>query len=178
MARYEPEDIVTYYFVIYEGYTENVIKGWTDDKDLAKFFMEFHKCKNYRLKKLTKTMKEIGGILNNNAHEEISMAEIHTRDRKRNGEVKLIMIPMTRSELNFIQAETGNFVAGYVNYTAMYDTVQFLKNKYRRALDILLLTPIMNNVCQNEVDEKHNLLQYVDFDQLAIMYKCCPHEFG
>ena len=57
MLRYEPGDIATFYFIIKEDGNNKEIKAWSDKKQLVEFYMDFHKCPKFRLKKITKPIE-------------------------------------------------------------------------------------------------------------------------
>ena len=76
MAKYQPGDIVTYYFIIKEFDGNKIIQGWTDNKELAKFYMDFHKCKKFKIKTITDSIEEINKIREENWNDEIKLFHI------------------------------------------------------------------------------------------------------
>ena len=42
MKRYEEDDVMTCYFVVDDRGDCKTIRGWTDDKEYAKLYMDFH----------------------------------------------------------------------------------------------------------------------------------------
>jgi len=179
MAKYEAGDIVTYYFIIREDTYDksNFIKGWTDSKELAEFYLRFHNSSKYRLKKLTNTIEEMHEIINENLHDEIGIANIYTRDRgKKSPSTKLIVIPITDTESRFLYDETRDFLSSIVNYSYLNESIPYLKNKYRDALmSTLLLNSVIKKILHNRLDKKN---KDIEMDQLVLLYKLFPAEFG
>jgi len=176
MAKYEPGDIATYYFVILEDEHGKRIQGWTDRKSLAEFYMKFHNCSNYRLKKVTKTIEEIRGITEENCHDEIILANIITRDRNKKGsEIKHIVVPTTETEIRFVNEECDTFFSGKVNYAYLDGATQFLKNKYQRALERLFLPLIISKAVYNRSDPYR---EGIELDQLMVLFRSFPTNFG
>lgn len=181
MAKYENGDICTFYFVIREDKIKDIkiVQGWTDDKKLAEFYMEFHKCKNFKLKTVTNKIEEINKILNENYNDEIKICNIMVRNtdpkRKKGEEAKMIIIPATETEVTFINAETNTFMASRVNYSFMNEAIPYLKKKYRDALKSIFLVDIINH----ELHSKDSaVLQEFNFDQLSILFRSFPENFG
>ena len=135
MLRYEPGDIATFYFIIKEDGNNKEIKAWSDKKQLVEFYMDFHKCPKFRLKKITKPIEEIRKITEESYHDEITIGHIRVRDReKKKGDVKLITIPATQNELNFLSEESSNFLSTSMEYSYLNGVIPYLKKKYREAL--------------------------------------------
>lgn len=180
MARYESGDLVTFYFVVKDDKEEGVkmIKGWTHKKVLAEYYMEFHKCPSYSLKKVTKTIDEIREITEENPDDEIKVANLLTRKRegKRAGkDVETIQIPATETELRFVASECNTLVAGLVGYSYLNASVPFLKKKYQKALSTLLLPSLIMAACHNQRDK---YVQQIELDELMILFKAFPSDFG
>lgn len=173
MPKYEEGEIITCYFITDEDTKE--IKAWSKSKQLAEFFMEFHNCKKYKLKKITNTIEDIILITEENKHNEIAMASLYTRNREgRAGEIELISLPLTDIENNLVSTETDTFFAGGVNYAFLNDRIEFLKDKYYYALSALLLNSVIKKVVHNNADDR---ISYVHMDQLSILLKFCISEF-
>lgn len=178
MNRYDPDELVTFYFVIMSSdgiYGEDRIQAWSDRKDLVKAYMQFHKCPHYRLKKITKPMHQMVEILDENNHDEINMYNITTRDPKHPKRTKRIVIPATVTEQLFINEEIANFMMTQIDYAFLANAVPYLKPKYQRALEqVLLMDIIRKNVHgQNPVS-----LQKVEMDQLLVLVRSFPEHFG
>ena len=90
MKRYEEDDNMTCYFIIDER--NNIIRGWTDNKEYAKLYLDFHKCKYYKIKKITNTFREVLKIIEENSNDEISIYNINTRSNKKHESSKDIAV--------------------------------------------------------------------------------------
>lgn len=177
MGKYEDDDIVTYYFVINDDGENRMIQGWTDNKDLAKFYMMFHKCKNFKLKALTKTFYEITKILEENNNDEIEIHNITTRDPKKKNKngTKEISVPMTRTEVMYITEECRGLVASMVNYSFIDSAMPYLKKKYQDVLKGIMLADAIKASVHNN---RSNLIENMQFDHLELLIHSFPGNFG
>ena len=175
MPRYNPGDIVTYYFIIRDDSYGKIIKGWTDQKLLAEFYMKFHNCKSFTLKKLTATIEEINDILRENHNDEISIVNILVRDQKRKGEMKSISIPATTVEMDFINDEDSTMFYGRIDYGYLNEIIPYFKDKYLKALSKLLLPSMIKKAVYNRSDKFNTSIQ---LDQLMVLVKHFPNDFG
>lgn len=175
MKKYDSGDMATFYFVVKENHQEKEIKGWTDIKQLAEFYMDFHKCPSYRLKKITKTIEDIVRITEENRNDEIEIVNIYVKDRDNIGDVKIIVIPATETERQFIREETETCFASRIAYGYLNGAIPYLKNKYKEALNDIFLLSIINKTVHNRND-KHN--RRIDFDQLMVLFRAFPNDFG
>lgn len=180
MSKYENGDIVTYYFIIFEDKErdEKRIQGWTDDKSLAKIYLEFHNCKHLILKSVTKTIDEIAKILEENRNDEIQIVNINVRNRekhKKGEECVGMAIPATRTECQFINEETANFLLQDIRYSYLNTAIPYLKNKYQSALNDILLWAVIKKVCDNK---ENQILKYIELDQLLVLFRSFPDLFG
>lgn len=172
MAKYEIGDIATFYFVVKEDGNHPIIKGWTDNKKLAKFYMDFHNCPLFKLKEVRKCIEEMNGILNENIHDEIVVANLYTRDGR---DSKLVVIPATMNELTLIREESTSFFSGRIDYHWMDIWCRFLKNKYMRALDRLFLDHVIKFALHNKADQ---ITSQIDLDQVKVLLKTFQDDFG
>ena len=179
MAKYQSGDIVTFYFVIKDMGSEKIIQGWTDNKEIAKFYIEFHKCKDFKLKKITNTIEEINKISEENWNDEIKLFNIITRNRnkksKHDDNFETIAIPATETEIRFVREETSTFLASRINYGLLNEVIPYMKKKYRDVLESIFLTDIIRKVIYNK---NERITQLVEIDQLMILYKSFPENFG
>lgn len=178
MAKYEPGDIVTYYFVVREDDKHgNRIVAWTDKKDLVQFYMKLHKCPNHRLKKITKTIEEINQIIGENRYEEIKIGNIYTlnRNSKKNRELVTVSLPITDTEFLFVREECNSFYSGEIDYGYLNGVIPYMKKKYQNVLEDILLLSIIKKVVYNKNDK---INQQLDLDQLILLFKCFPDDFG
>ena len=172
MKKYEEDDTMTCYFVVYDDDRSKIIRGWTDDKDLAKMYMDFHKCKHYKMKKVTNTFREVYHILEENINDEINIYNMNTRAKKGS---KGITVPLTGTEHTLINEESNTFIASRVNYGYINDAFYYLKDKYQKALKHILLEDVMKNV----VYSKHTKITLnLEIDDLMTLFLSLPDQFG
>lgn len=175
MAKYYEGDLVTFYFVIKHMNGDKVIQAWSDNKDLVKMYMDFHKCKNFKVKSVSNTIEEINKICEENYHDEIQLFNINTRDPKRKGRVMGVSIPATRTEIEFINEETSSFLSSHISYTNLEKLMPYLKKKDQEALHNILLEDITKKVLY---EERSRIIQSIQIDQLVLFYKIFPENFG
>lgn len=170
--KYEEDDVVTFYFVIYERGNEKSIRGWSDNKDLVDAYMEFHKCKYYRTKKMHDTLREIYKITEENINDEIQLYSINTRGKHGS---KDIMVPLTMTEYTLLQDESNTFMSSRVNYSYINECSHYLKGKYRDALKVVGIEDIINAVIYNK---QSKLLNESSSDNLMALFLSLPDQFG
>lgn len=173
IAKYEPDDIVTFYYVIYQG----SIKGWTDSKDLAEAYMTFHSCRGYILKKMRDRWSKIVHILNENANDEIQIHFMETRDPKNAHKTKLIAVPLTHTEAVFVNDEVQTFMATVINYSFLASAIPYLKKKYQNALKGIFLLEIISYTLSGGGAGDLDLLAEIQFDQIKILFRNFPDQF-
>lgn len=174
MKRYEEDDIMTCYFVIYRDGNMNVIRGWSDDKDYVKAYMDFHNCKKYKIKKMTDTFKRVSQILEENINDEINIYNINARSNKKKESSRSMIIPMTETEHVLVNEESNTFLASRVNYGYINDCMYYLKGKYQRVLKDIMLEDVMKNVIYNKHTE---LTINLEMDDLMTLYMSLPDQF-
>lgn len=179
LKLYDPDDIMTCYFVVLDDGKNRQIRGWTDSKSLAEAYMEFHSCKGMTLKSSTKKVRDMVDLLNENVHDEIQIFNITIRDpekkKKHQDNTKRISIPATEVEMQLIRDEGANFMYSAVGYSYINSAFPYLKNKYQKALSQIFLTDVMNKVLHNQTSP---LIQAIQVDQLAILIRSFPEQFG
>ncbi len=173
--KYQPGDIAQFYFVVFNDNGDKRIVGWTDDKQLAKFYLEFHNCKNLELKEKRAKVEVIYGIIDENVHDQIDIYNIIVRDPDKPDRVITINIPATETEKNFVDSETNTFMESRVAYGLLNEVIPFLKPKYQRALKQLLLPDVIMSVCHNK---RTQIIDQIELDQLMILYRSFPSMFG
>lgn len=179
MAKYEPGDIATFYFVVKEHGSEKIIQGWTDNKEIAKFYMEFHKCKYFKLKSVTNNIEEIYKItIEENMNDEIKLFHIITKNcgkHKKGESYGMVCIPATEVESTFIREEANAFMSSHVNYSLINDAFPYLKKKYQNILQSIFLPDVISKVVYNK---NPRFTQEIEFDHLMILFKTFPENFG
>lgn len=181
MAKYDVDDIVTYYFIIhkYQGNTGEItqIHAWTNNKLLARYYMEFHNCKDLVLKEKTDTLKKIVAITEENVHDEIGIRDLITRDpdNKSGTGWTHIRVPLTNNEARLIDEECHSMLSSSIRYDYLESAIHYLKPKYQRALRDILLIDVISKVLHGK---EPNILQHIQLDQLSILYQSFPTYFG
>lgn len=178
MSKYQSGDIVTYYFVIKrDEFGKKIIQGWTDNKQLAKFYMDFHKCKHFTLKSITDKIENISNIINENIHDEIMVYNIITKNRRKNSsdDIQMIMIPLTKTEKRFIDEEVSSFMVTSIDYGLINDAMPYLKSKYQSILQSIFLPDIIRKVVYSQ---NTKFSQMIQFDELLVLYRYFPENFG
>lgn len=176
MAKYEPGEIAKYYFVIYtDEKDEKTVQAWSDNKGLVDMYMEFHKCKYFKVKVVSNYIEEIVKLLEENLHDEIKPYRINTRDPKRKGEVIGMTIPATETEVTYINEETNTFMSSLIGYADLNELIPYLKKKDREAIRNILLEDITAKVCH---ERRSKIVETVHLDQLMVLYKLFPRKFG
>ena len=171
MAKYEPGEIVTFYFVVKRD-KENIIKGWTDKKKLADYYMKFHNHPDYFIQEITRKIEDMNKIMEDNYHDEIVLTNLFTRGDK---EGKLIIIPATSTEINLIREESNSFFASRIDYSYLDGSILYLKKKYRRALEKLFLNAVIEFVIYNR---QNAITTQIDLDQLMLLIRAFPNDFS
>ncbi len=173
MKKYEPGDIITCYFVVYDDGEHKTIRGWTDNKEYAKIYMDFHHCKHYRIKKITDVSTAIYKIIEENINDEILLFNINTKG-KNNKSVSMV-IPMTNSEKTLVNEESNTLVASRVNYGYINEAMHYLTDKYQKALKMILLDEVIKSVVYSK---ESKILDRLEIDDLMVLFHSFPDQFG
>ena len=174
MKHYDEDDEVTFYFVIYENDGSPIIQGWTDDKELAKSYLDFHSSKKLKMKSIKGDYRNtIVPILNESANDEIQLVNIFIH--KKDYGSKQVTVPMTMTESMFINSEETSFFSSRIDYTTLNIMVPFLKNKYQRILKHIHLMDIINQTIHSKESE---FTMNTRLDQLMILVRSFPDYFG
>lgn len=177
--RYDPEDLVTMYFIITKDDRGNKrIQAWTDDKEYALCYLEFHKCKNFKMTKHVAPFNDIINLINENNNDEIGLYNISTRNRdpkrKKGNETTLMAIPMTETEKIFVAEECRTLLATRIEYSMINDSIDFLKDKYRKALEKMMVKEVLKKV----IHSHKSIVDNFHVDELLILYYSFPENFG
>lgn len=173
--KYDSGDIVTYYFIINDDGKNKMVQGWTDNKKLAKFYLEFHNCKRFSMKILTKTIEEIAILLEENNNDEIKVMNITIRDSKNHDRVKYASVPMTNTEFMFINEECKSLMASVVNYAFIESAIPYLKNSYMKDLKMILLLDSIDSTIHGKTSA---IIKEMKFDQMMVLLQSFPDNFG
>lgn len=176
LAKYERGDTATFYFVVVKDKNGGRIQAWTDNKELAKSYMEFHKCKQYKLKSVTNKVENIYNILDENLHDEIQIANLTVRNPGSKRDItKFISVPMTRTEMMMVNSETSSFLVSRIGYSELEEYFMSFKKKYRNALENLFLLDVMMSVIHSQ---NTPTILNLELDQLMVLLKSFPDHFG
>ncbi len=178
MRKYDIDERCTFYFIVYDDDDMKRIQAWTDKKEYAKIYMDFHRCRNYKMKSITKRFDDMMNILNENYHDEINLYNISVRndkDHKKGKETKIITVPLTSTEQLLINDESVSFMASRVDYSFINEAFHYLKDKYQKVLKTIYLKDVMEKV----IYEKQSLFtNAVQVDELMILFRSFPDHFG
>lgn len=178
MKKYDPGDEATFYFVVLEKDDKKSIVAWSDDKELTKLYLDFHKCKDFKLKTVKGTIEEIRRILDENTNDEIKLMNIKIRDpkhKKGENETKMVVIPGTEFLSMFIHEEEQGFLSTRIRYNYINSAMPYLKNKYRKALEGIFMQDMINAAIHNRPSR---LTIEMQFDELLIITRNFPEQFG
>ena len=175
MAKYDNGDLATYYFVINDDGKNQMVQGWTDDKDMVKFYMDFHNCKHFKLRVLTKPFDEIAKILDENANDEIQIRNITVRHPSKRHRVKYVAVPMTKTEFTFIEEECKSLMSGMVNYSFIDSALPYLKKKYK---DDLKMTLLIESIGVTIHGKRSLIIEDIQFDQMMVFILSFHDNFG
>ena len=176
---FQADDEVVFYFVILEDRGKRQIKAWSMEKDHAKFYIEFHKCSNMRLKQVHGAYGDICRVLEENLHDEIGFCNIEIRNpdpnHKKKDQLTNIVIPATSTEVICLSEECSSFCASMIDYGYINSAMGYLKPKYQSYLKGCLLQDIIRVVIHNTPSP---LAASIKFDQLAVLTQCFSDHFG
>ena len=163
------------------------VVAWSQNKDLAKFYMKFHKCKYMKLKTITDYPKYIHEhIINNNINCEIQLAPLPSKKYNKNTNSEYFIVPVTELELTDLNEFSGLFCEGLIDYKIIHSYYPYLKKKYRKAIDLILLPLIIQDVLftsyktfsSENYDEFINMrIHDLELDKIALLYFIEPQLF-
>lgn len=176
--KYEKDDMVTYYFIIVKDKIHDTrVQAVTDDKNLLEFYLEFHKCKQFKVNKVHDYYKNIIELLNQCTQDNIDLYYIKTKsDDNKQGYTQMV-VPMTETEMRMVADESSTFCASIIPYHRMNQMIPFLKNKYQKAIQSIRLDDIINSVLAKKSTPSY-FIQSIQLDQLRVLLKLYPDSFG
>ena len=177
MKKYEPDDLCTFYFVIWNSGDTHTIQGWSDDKDLVKAYMEFHHCKRFELKSRSDTYDNMCRILEENTNDEISVYNLLIKDdnHKKGHESKMIAVPLTYTEMTLVKSENTSYLASRIDYSYINDAMYYLKEKYVKCLQDIFLPDVIGFTILNKPSK---FTDHVYTDELRVLFHSYPDHFG
>jgi hypothetical protein len=167
-------DEVTVYVVICKEDNEKYIKAWSDDHKLVDAYMEFHKCKSDKVVRYSMNPTEAIDFQNENSYAEIVLGAVNVMIKK--GQIKSMAIPLTQTDINFINTDTNTFFADRVRYDTLNMVFPYFKDKYQRGLRQIFLTNIISKVVHNKQDDK--IANSINMDELRALIKSRAIDFG
>ena len=188
---YSYDEKITIYVITYNN--PNDLRSTTDiiacskNKNLAKFYIEFHKCKYMKLRTIIDYPKYINEhIINNNINCEIQLAPMNSKIYNKNTDSTYFIVPVTELELTDLNEFSGFFCDGLIDYKNIHLYYSYLKNKYRKALDIILLGSVIKDVLftskkqfsnENWKEHEEMTITNIEMDNIALLYLIEPHLF-
>lgn len=177
MPKFDSGDIVTIYFVVTHGTSRTGIQAWTFEKTLADFYMEFHKCKHFKLKSMKGTIEEMYKITEENIHDEIAIYNLWTHDPKDPTSDKpvTIPVPMTGTEYQHVNGECQSFMQNDIDYSLLSQGMDYMEPEYQKLLARTGLTDIIRYVIHNK---QSKFVEGLQMDQLMVFARSFPDCFG
>jgi len=181
---YEANDIVDCYFIVFhdEGPSSHKrVVGWSLDKNMIEFYLQFHKCKRMVVKKVTGEMQKVYRIMDENTvsmDDEINIYNIDTIDREKH-KLKTVQIPATQTEMRFMTEEVNTYWSSHISYGTLNQLMSFVKPKYQDALRGIYLNQFVEKVVSNwSPDLGVYVPDHIMIDQLRLLVKSFPGMFG
>ena len=180
MKKYDGDDEVTMYFIIrrrkHADPEDAMIAAYSDNRALAEAYIEFHNCDIFKLKTIHEKFDNICKILNENPHDEIEIVNISVRDPDNPHKSKLLAVPMTRTEQVLVNGESISLMATRINYSAISASMDFFKDKYRKAFEVLHFKDAIDVARESKHVSK--FISSIEIDDLVVFYRSCPDIFG
>jgi len=177
MKTYDsPTDQATFYFIVLTTGNQNSVKAWTDNKDMAEFYMEFHNCKNFQMRKMSNKYGEIIKIINANINDEIQIYNLLVKDEKETDGIDVIQVPATKSEIDIMNdAINTRCASSMVDYSNMNKYVNRLKKPYQKALNKIGLLDLIASEIYNIPSKFTDNLQ---IDGLKLLFRLFSDYFS
>lgn len=177
MKQYDPDDVITCYFIVMEDSGRRIIKAWSDNKNFAKFYMDFHKCDSFTMKAITKKARDLIDIINENTNDEIMIARLKIRnpDRSKKHPTKTVEVPITETEHALIRESLGDLMGLRVDYSFLRDVLPYLKGYYRKGLEMLMLPEAIKQAVYNKPGQ---MWKDCEYDELIMLFVSNPEMFG
>lgn len=175
MKVYESDEEVTIYFVVFKKGAVRNVQAWSDNKELAKAYVEFHNCKDMKVRSLTKEMKDMIKLINENNHDEIEIQNLIMRDPKHRYSVKEVAVPMTASEGLVLRSDENSFMSSWIDYSLMNQAIPFMKNKWQRVLKAIHVEDVIASAVHSKQSKFTNSIK---LDQLSVLLRSLPEHFG
>jgi hypothetical protein len=188
MTSYDVDDMVKYYFIcdktgsmeIRGSRKRGSVIAWSDDANLIKAYITFHKCSNHYIRTVEDRFQDIIKILNDAEiyHKQLAIVNLTTRNRSgkhRDDLTEIIQLPLTNQEEEFISDIIADSYGSLINYLMIDDFYKKLKPRYRAALKSIGLIDMMNSSMRNVKSEFANS---IIMDELMILIMEHRSSFG
>ena len=76
MRKYDRDDIVVLYIITFDDGRNNSVQAWTDDKEMAKSYLEFHSSHRMKMRVIKKRLRDLMDVINQNRNDEISICNL------------------------------------------------------------------------------------------------------
>lgn len=122
------------------------VYAYSTSKKIAKHFMDIHKAKKFRMKKLDLSEEDFCDFISSRHEQELKLLNL----RDKNGYVE---VPMTEDEENELMSEYYDCVVSDMSdLIKPVPTCKIFKNKYQKVLDLLgISTQVYQNIA--DLDE-------------------------
>lgn len=158
-----------------ERHNQWLIHAFSDNEDMFKAYLDIHKKNMFKVKTIKGKYWDIMNVVNHNLNAEIDISHLQTR--MNNGKVKVIPIPATADEMDtFNNARRYLSFTGYDElYSDLYNTVGYLKDEYKEALNFILL----GEMCVYALGKPGGtpLLDLMELDELRFFLKVHAETF-
>ena len=153
----------------------NIVKAWSDDKELVEFYIKFHNCKHFDVIVIDTTLDDIYDIINPSGNDEIKIVNLAIRDPDKPHKEKYIKVPMTEQEIDTMRLESESWGSDRINYHIIEKYYRLLKNKYKKIFNNILLLDILENI---RTGSSTKILKEIKYDQLMLLYRTFPDNFN
>lgn len=154
---------------------EKKLVGYTRNKNLLKLYLDFHNCKDMKVKPISATLGEINKILDNHVTCNICMKSLSTRDPDSPHKTIEVLVPLTSDEYLMMQGCRDAFVIdNQCGYRFILQLMSFFKDKYSDALNNIYLGDIAKRIENMKYNEK---VDQIDIDEVMLLIKSNRHLF-
>ena len=174
MKTYLEGDQIIIYCITFEDTRETITHAWTDDKELAKWYLKFHHSKRMKLKRIDTTYEDARDFISNYMYEQIKVGYLMTKHPRKKGSVT-IPFPVTDAERQFLDDEVADLCNGYVGYQTIYEMAPFLKRKWESLLmKDLQLYSVLEYVINNHIGK----IEWITgMDEVRMLQMYMPDKF-
>ena len=174
MNVYSEGDQITIYCIMFDDDREVITWAWTDNKELAKWYLKFHNSKQMKLKRIDTIYEDARDFISNYMYEQIKVGYLMTKDPHNKGSIT-IPFPVTDAERQYLDDESADLCNGYVGYRTIYEMAPFLKRKWESLLmKDLQLYPILEYVIHSHIGK----IEWIaGMDEVCMLQMYMPEKF-